>query len=254
MVAKKPLSVISILCAALLFSGFIVSSVYAEDTCIDCHKDSKFRVQNKMIYDYFNNWKDSTHDLAGVLCVDCHSGNATQKDKDKAHKDSFRALTVEDKASYKEIPKRCGKCHESVLKSFVDSKHYKALLEKEFGPHCSTCHGSVNVDVYYTSIVETTCIACHNEKTKIRPEIVVEAKTILQRINIARAYREWTSIYYAKSQPDKVREIDALYSEVANAWHNFNFAQLDQKSQKLLTELRAALKMALAEKKQKSEQ
>jgi choline-glycine betaine transporter len=54
MVSKKPLSIISILCAVLFISGFIVTSVYAADTCIDCHQDSKFRVQNKMIYDYFN--------------------------------------------------------------------------------------------------------------------------------------------------------------------------------------------------------
>jgi formate-dependent nitrite reductase cytochrome c552 subunit len=248
---RKRLSQVCLLCFILIISGILIPETFAEDYCVDCHKDSKFRVHNKMLFDYYNNWKDSIHDIAGVKCIDCHGGNPKEKDKDTAHKGDFRRLTAEDRGSYKEIPRRCGKCHENVLKNFVESKHYKALIEKENGPHCSTCHGSVNTVIYYTSIVENTCIACHNEETKISPEIIGTAKNILQRINTSRAYRQWTSIYYSSSDPAKVKEIDSLYMKVADSWHTFDFERLDEKSAGLLHELKSIVKAILAEKRAK---
>lgn len=233
----------------VLIVALTVPSAFAKDTCIDCHKKADLRVQNKMLFEYYLNWKDSVHDIAGVVCKDCHGGNADKGDKDSAHKGDFLAFTDMDKAGFKEIPKRCGKCHEDVLKNYASSKHNKALLEKEAGPHCSTCHGSMNVEVYYTSIIAWTCKECHNEYTGNSPEIVGEADKILHRMNVSRAFKNWVSIYYADSKPAKVKEMNAMYKDIADSWHSFDFQKLDKKSQDLLNRLKSMVNKGLDEKR-----
>ena len=236
---------------ALVLILFSLSNSSAADTCIECHKSDKFRIQNKALFDYYNNWKDSIHDIAGVVCKDCHGGDPAKHDKKEAHKNNYTSLTSIDKSSFRQIPARCGECHESVLNYYKKSKHYKALVENETGPLCSTCHGSMNVEVYYTSIVTWTCKECHNEYTGNRPEIVGEADKILHRLNVSRAFKNWVSIYYADSKPEKVSEMNQLYQDVADSWHKFDFAQLDEKSQQLLTSLKSLVNRGLAEKKKK---
>jgi len=237
------------LIALLVVFAFSYSA--AADTCVECHKNEKFRIQNKALFDYYNNWKDSIHDLAGVVCKDCHGGNPAKHDKGDAHKGNFNSLTSIDKSSFKQIPVRCGECHQSVLSHYKESKHYKALVEHETGPVCSTCHGSMNVEVYYASIVTWTCKECHNEYTGNRPEIVGMADKILHRINVARAYKNWVSIYYKDTKPKKVSEMKQLYKDVSDSWHKFDFVQLDEKSQQLLSALKSLVNRGLAEKKAK---
>ena len=241
--------VIKFIFSLLLLILFSLSSSYAADTCNDCHKNDKFRIQNKMLFDYYNNWKDSTHELAGVVCNDCHGGDPAKHDKDEAHKDNFIPLTTTDQSSFKQIPAKCGECHESVLNYYKKSKHYKALVKNETGPMCSTCHGSMNVEVYYTSIVIWTCKECHNEHTGNRPEIVGEADKILQRISVSRAFKNWVSIYYKDTEPVKVSAINKMYQDVADSWHKFDFKQLDEKSEQLLNTLKSLVNTGLAEKK-----
>jgi hypothetical protein len=228
-----------------------VTFVYAIDTCTDCHKNEKYRIQNRVLFEYYNNWKDSLHEIAEVRCSDCHGGDATKSDKDSSHKNHFSSLSSLDKGSFKLIPLKCGKCHEGVLDNFIRSKHYKALLDKETGPVCSTCHGSMNVEVYYTSIVARVCIICHNEYTRNRPEIVGESDKILHRINVTRAFKNWVSIYYSKKEPAKVREVTALYKDIADSWHQFDFKELDEKSLALLNKLKSLVNRGLEEKRKK---
>jgi hypothetical protein len=237
----------------IFFAILIVGSgsVFAEDSCVNCHKDEKFRVQNKILFNYYANWKDSVHDLADVQCTDCHGGNMNKSDKESAHKDGFSSLTAIDGAAYKMIPERCGQCHAPVLNNFMESKHYKALLEKGTGPQCVTCHGSMNAEVYYTSVVVRACKECHNEYTMNRPEIAGEADKILHRINVSRAYRNWISIYYSDDDPGKVKEMDAQYKDVADSWHRFDFDKLDSKSQGLLSRMKSLVNKKLAEKRSK---
>ena len=234
---------------AVFFVGLAVPYVSAKDTCIDCHKDDKFRVQDKVLYDYYNNWKDSIHDLSGVTCTDCHGGNPTEPDKDVAHKDNFSSLTDTDEVSFKKIPKTCGRCHEAVSKNFVESKHYKAVLEQGTGPHCATCHGSVSTEVYYTSVIGRACEACHNEETRNLPEIGEDAEQILHRINVSRAYRNWTLIFYADKESVKLKEINALYGNITDFWHRFDFKQMDEKSKELLNKLKSIVNRELTKEK-----
>jgi hypothetical protein len=237
----------------VFFTGLFVSYIDAKGTCVECHRDIKLRSQNKILSDYYTNWKDSTHEIADVTCRDCHGGDPAKTDKEEAHKDDFSSLTSVNKTSFKMIPKRCGKCHEAVLKNFLESEHYKALIEKGAGPHCATCHGSVNVSVYYTSVIARSCKECHNEYTNNRPEIVGEADKILHRINVSHAFKRWVLIEYHEEYAAEVEEILALYRYVAESWHKFDFAELDQKSLDLLNKIKSLVNRGLEAKKKETE-
>jgi hypothetical protein len=253
MFIKKSLYVTSLMFLTLLFTGSVVLTLYADDSCIDCHKDNKFRVQNRVLFDYYNNWKNSIHDLSGVTCSDCHGGDPAQPTKEKAHNKSYSPLDHRDKESYRKIPYTCGKCHESIFNNFRQSKHYEALLIEGRGPQCATCHGSLNAEVFYTSIVARSCKECHNEYTGNLPEIAGEADKILHRINVSRAFRKWLAIYLTDKEREELKEINAQYKDITVSWHKFNFVQLDEKSLVLLNKLKALINKKLVEKKNKTE-
>ncbi|MEN8264126.1 MAG: cytochrome c3 family protein [Nitrospirota bacterium] len=229
---------VMLLFLTVFFMGISVSYADAKDTCVECHKDVKFKTQNRVLFDYYSNWINSTHEIEKVKCIDCHGGDPAKSDKESAHKDDFSSLTAADRFSFKKIPERCGKCHEAILKNFTKSKHYKALLEKGTGPHCSTCHGSMNADVYFTSVISRSCKNCHNEYSKNLPEVVGEADKILHRINVAHVYKKWVLIEFHFTEPAKVDEVLVLYNNVAESWHKFDFKELDQKSQDLLKKIK----------------
>jgi hypothetical protein len=218
----------------LMIPLLTVSYANAKDTCLECHRDRKFQTENRVLFDYYRNWRGSVHDREDVSCADCHGGDRTEKDKEKAHINDFTSLTHRDKDAYKKITDRCGRCHKEILKHFTGSKHYKALLEKATGPHCSTCHGSVNTNVYYSSVIWRSCKECHNEYTENHPEVVEAAGRILDRINVSSGLMRWVLPEYYDAHPEKVNEIRSLYKDVARSWHAFDFTRLDQKSLELL--------------------
>ena len=228
-----------LLLLSVFFTGISVSYAVAKDTCVECHKNIKFINQNGVLFDYYSNWINSIHEIEGVKCKDCHGGDPTKSDKESAHKNNFSSLTVTDRFFSQKITERCGKCHKAVLKNFTESKHYRALLKKGTAPNCSTCHGSMNTDVYYTSVISRSCKNCHNEYTKNRPEVAGEADKILHRINVAHAYKRWVLTEFHFREPAKVEEVLDLYNNVAESWHKFDFEELDQKSQDLLNKIKS---------------
>jgi len=237
---------------ALFFTGLLFADADGKDMCVECHKDKKFLTQNRTLYDYYKIWQDSTHDIAEVTCRDCHGGDPERNDKEGAHGNGFSSLTSIESSSYKEIPQRCGACHEAVLEHFIKSRHYSALLSQGSGPHCATCHGSMNIHVYYTSAITRTCKNCHNEYTKILPEIAGEADKILHRINVSHALKKWVLMDYYSDFPVEVEEILALYSDVAESWHSFDFTRLDRTSDELLRKIRSFINRDLLAEKSNS--
>ncbi len=240
----------------IFFAAFIICltapDVYSKDYCDNCHKDVKFRVQNKVLYDYYNYWRDSVHETARIVCTDCHGGDETKADKDAAHKSkNFTSLHALGDSAYKKIPEVCGKCHKEVLKNYLDSKHYKLLMQDKNSPNCVTCHGSMNTEVYETHNIAKGCSSCHNEKRKETPEVGENAENLLTHINFIRAYRKWVEINYSDEQPDMVKNINKQYKDIVYSWHQFNFSQMSEKTMALLIDLRATVKKGMAEKREK---
>lgn len=241
---------VTLLFIAVLVIGFAASHVYATDYCVSCHKDAKFRVQNKVLFDYYKYWEESVHDNTGIICIDCHGGDKTKSGKDAAHKtNDFSSLTAKDKTSHKKIPVVCGKCHKAVYKNFKASKHYTALLEDRNSPNCVTCHGSMNTEIYATNNIARGCASCHNEEAKQTPKVDKQAEDLLTNINFIRAYKKWVTIYYMDKQPATVIDINNQYKDMVSSWHQFNFTLMGEKTQKLLIDLRSLVNKGLAEKR-----
>jgi hypothetical protein len=217
-----------------LFILFVIAALntaaFSTDTCIDCHKEQKFRVQNKALFDYYQDWKGSDHDEAGVSCGDCHGGDATLAKKEEAHGKDISPYKETSMVFYKNIPGTCGKCHEEVYRNFIDSKHYKVLEKSGRGPVCITCHGNPLANVYYTSTVLSTCRGCHNLQTQNNPEVIDVADTILHRMNKNRGLLRWTSLH--------LKDVNELE---------------DKNSEKLLAELREIFRDVRKSEKKKDQ-
>jgi len=210
------------------------------ESCIECHKDEKFRVQNKKIYDYYQEWKGSAHDLAGLSCTACHNGDPTKAGKEAAHAGIVPQSDPASPFHYKNIPKTCGGCHQPVLARFAKSRHFAQLESTGRGPNCITCHGALNSKVYSTTIVERACSNCHNAKTKNHPEVIAQAQEILGRLNHANGYRKGLKFYYKSiKKPEAMVKVDKAYTDTINFWHEFDFKKLKPRSQDLLTELKS---------------
>jgi formate-dependent nitrite reductase cytochrome c552 subunit len=235
----------------IIFLGITPPNVYAKDTCLDCHKDPKFRAQNKKLYDYYKYWENSIHDLAGVKCVDCHGGKSDKVDKDASHKYKFITFGSEGKGSFKQIPLVCGRCHKEALKSFIASNHYKALREKGTGSHCVTCHGSMNTGIFKASAIAKECEVCHNEETKNNPGVGLKAKDILRHFNIIRSYRNFVSVNYSDENPQIVNKMNSRYKDLVFSWHTFNFAAIDENSMELMNDLKSLVNKKILERKKK---
>ncbi len=221
----------------------------ADDACVECHQNPKFRVQNKKLYDYYNDWMESTHRKAGVSCADCHGGDRHAESVEQAHDGGFLPSNPSSNIYFKNLPQTCGKCHQDVYREFTRSKHYRALINEQNAPHCATCHGSINSRVYYTSIVEPTCKSCHNKENKRLPDVANHAEEILQRLNISKAYMGWSDYYYrTKNWPGKMDELVAQYQHIADSWHRFKLDETDRDSAELYVRLKTVFDEAWREK------
>lgn len=232
-------SSILVLALAVLLAGATARAA-SPDSCRDCHKSEKFRVQNKKIYDYFQDWKGSPHDAAGVSCTSCHNGDPEAASAEEAHRGVLPQSSPTSPVHYKNIPKTCGSCHEPIYERFIKSRHYELLAAEGRGPSCINCHGSVSARVYYTAVIERACAECHNERSGNHPEIVGRAKDVISRMNHARGYQRGLSFYYeAVGQGRRMSRVNSLYEAAVRAWHSFDLAVLDKSSRELVRELKA---------------
>lgn len=226
--------------------SFGIASVYAKDSCVECHKKEDHRLLNLRIYVYYKNWKDSVHDRADVQCIDCHGGNSDKSEEKSAHK---KLLTFKkgDRQSLKNIPLVCGKCHKEILKNFMASNHYKELREKKDAPNCVTCHGSMNTGIYSFTAIEAACGVCHNDKTRNLPDVGKKAESILHTVNISNAYKGWVFSIYDKESAE-MKDLTTRYNNIALSWHTFNFDTLEEETVTFLTDLKSIIKGEMAGK------
>ena len=220
-----------------------------KDACLDCHKDPTLRIKNRRLYDYYNEWTQSSHKLAGVSCSDCHGGDPTVPsiDKETAHAGVFLPTDSQSSVYYKNLPATCGQCHEKVFDHFITSRHFRKLQKEAEAPHCATCHGSMNSRIYYTSIVDSTCQTCHKEEDLA--DVASQARNILQHLKIAQAYLGWTTLYYeSKGQPERMKDLNERYQRIADAWHRFDLDASQKDSVDFLHDLDGIFQTAWAEK------
>jgi len=220
------------------------ASAETENSCESCHKNPDFLVQNKQLYDYYQEWSISIHRQEEVTCDECHGGDPLASDKDKAHGDGVDEASPSSGVYYKNIPEMCGTCHEEILAGFRESHHFEHVEKRrkkdEQGPTCVTCHGAINSEILDVTSVEEACARCHNEETDNHPENPAEARRILNRfLSIHRFYR-----YIAvRAEPEEAKafleEVDVLVRKLSVTWHTFELDDIDQGTTEVLQHLKA---------------
>lgn len=134
-------------------------------SCVDCHDKSSPGI--------IAHWKDSTHAVKGVGCVECHQ--AAKDDADVFdHYGALIAVVV--------TPRDCSRCHKTEAAEFAASHHAKggnilASLDNflaetvegsrsPFNPHSPTPGRDVDM-VNGMASAQTGCKQCHGDKVAL---------------------------------------------------------------------------------------
>lgn len=129
------------------------------------------------------------HREKGFACVDCHGGNPTSADKQKAHDTAGResAMAFKGKPAGQTIIATCARCHSDaeLMRSFAPKQRIDQATEYASSVHgkqlasgdlkvatCASCHGAHGVRLVsdakspvFPTNVANTCASCHaNEK------------------------------------------------------------------------------------------
>lgn len=146
--------------AIISLAGFLwCGAAPAQDvsSCVNCHKTQEGAYGAPV-----HEWESSIHFRNNISCSDCHGGNPQSSDPSVAMDPTKGFLGA---PSPTEVPAFCGKCHIAVRDNYMQSAHYKALLDHpgRTGPNCVTCHTAhQQQEVTLDLINPQTCGACHS--------------------------------------------------------------------------------------------
>jgi formate-dependent nitrite reductase cytochrome c552 subunit len=224
--------------------AFVLSSAAVSfgDECIECHKDPAFKVKYPKLYNYFVDYDNSVHGVAGLGCADCHGGNSKTRDLTQAHDNVLAPV------KFDQIPITCGQCHVDQRDAFVTSDHYRILKEDGTAPNCATCHGAMEMDFIFVTRVKSTCLFCHNQESDLYPEVPGQADYVLNKINIIKGYRSFVDTH-AKDR-ELVAELNKSYEKLTAKWHRFDLADVETDAKELLGAYRKAKGQALKDRKE----
>jgi hypothetical protein len=209
-----------------------------EDSCVDCHRNPDFLVQNKKLYDYFRDWQLSVHAEHDVSCADCHGGDPTASGKKEAHGTEVSSSRENSAVDFRSIPDTCGQCHDEFLDAYHKSNHFEHLVkakQEQQGPNCVTCHGSMNTTVLDVTTVGAACARCHNEETGNHPDIPDQARVILNKfLSIDRFHRYMSLRLDAEERKAFFGEVDPRIHALAVTWHTFDLDEIEPATRALV--------------------
>jgi len=148
-----------------------VPAFAASDACIECHRD----------WPEYAEWKESSHESAGVTCVSCHGGDTTVTSMD-AVRSTGDYIDLTDKRN---VPGVCAGCHSDFtmmkqyglptdqMDQYLTSRHGDRLVN--FGDvnaaSCADCHGAhaiLPADNPESKVnrenIPGVCAECHSNK------------------------------------------------------------------------------------------
>ncbi len=156
----------------LIVPGFAFG---VENLCVTCHKEAGGELANPV-----KEWEMSIHKRVGVSCSNCHGGDPSVSDPEKA---MSKARGFVGRPDPKAVPGLCASCHADVAKmrqfnirtdqfaEYKTSIHGKLLFEKgdRNVATCTSCHGKHDIrkkddpasSVYRLNVPET-CSKCHS--------------------------------------------------------------------------------------------
>lgn len=210
----------------------LIAGTASADRCADCHGRPEFQVKHRSLYDYFEDYRNSVHGVAGLACTECHGGDDGTDDPERAHDG------VLDPVRYDHIPATCGACHSDQYEAFVTSDHFRTLELDGTAPNCVTCHGAMDMDFILATRVKGTCAVCHNLETGNLPGVPDRAEFVLGKINVMKGYRSFVNTHLA----DKARAeaLECRYEDLTAKWHRFDLDAILDETKTLLGDYRKA--------------
>ena len=211
-----------------------------DNNCVNCHArlSTPLRLTSR-----YAEWHMSTHKEKAVGCEKCHGGDPKISDEKKAHAGVISPGDAKSRLHPQNLPETCNACHQGVVSSFVESKHYQKLMSAGLGPSCTTCHQHMASEGLYTPHESSPmCSTCHNSPNKLmtpRPEVPQKANEVMQSIRRANTVVVWADRLLEEA--DK-RELDvgeekkeqkivkAVLAEAKISWHAFNLDSVRRKA------------------------
>ena len=201
------------------------------NTCVWCHR--RISAPPELV-NRFLDWRQSRHAAAGVTCDKCHGGNVASSIAKQAHAKMSPPSRPDSRINPMNAPETCGGCHKAIVRSFVESEHYRVLKASEGGPSCTSCHAHMGSSVARTSFEgESLCTSCHNTLNgplPQRPDIVKKAKSTLDTIArtnytllaidelLARARTRKLNV---AAEREDLRLLKVTLAEAKTGWHAF---------------------------------
>jgi hypothetical protein len=208
-----------------------VQDAARDNGCVRCH--SRLSTPAEMS-NRFLDWRASSHAGSGVTCDKCHGGDAAAREQAKAHVGVVPPSTRNSKLHEMNAPETCGKCHATVVNSFIESEHYQRLKTSGLGPSCINCHGHMGSSVARAPLEgESLCTFCHNTVNGLlpqRPDIVKKAKSTLDAIARTNYMVAWIDELLGQADRKKVnvtaekedlRLLKITMAEAKAGWHAF---------------------------------
>jgi hypothetical protein len=217
-----------------------------ENGCVRCHSRLSTPVE---MSNRFLDWRASSHAGAGVTCDTCHGGDAAARDPAKAHAGVFPPSNRNSRLHEMHAPETCGKCHATVVNSFIESEHYQRLKTAGLGPSCINCHGHMGSSVARAPLEgESLCTFCHNTVNGLlpqRPDIVKKAKSTLDAVARTNYMVAWIDEMLGQAEKKKLdvaaekedfRLLKITLAEAKAGWHAFKLEAPAAKADKSFDE------------------
>ena len=130
------------------------------ETCGRCHGDQSVMQGSGITNQPYLSYRESVHSQAiargntrAAVCTDCHNSH-----------DIRAASDAESSISKVNVPRTCGKCHESEANEFTVSIHGQAVARGvSRAPVCTDCHGIHNIKMAFEQNTGSTSVAVGTE-------------------------------------------------------------------------------------------
>lgn len=213
---------------------------YRSNHCVTCH--SQITQPVSLSNRYFE-WHSSTHQERGVSCEKCHGGDPSTADKTKAHAGIYSYANQQSRIHFRNLPTTCQSCHQGVVQSFVESKHYQNLKATGLGPSCATCHAHMASEVVLSpQQISHLCAYCHNTINGAlppQPAIGEKAEAVMQSLNRADVAVAWATSLLREAEMKRrniaverlqVTAAQGMLKEAKFNWHAFDLLVTQKKA------------------------
>ena len=154
-----------------------VNAVRLPDTCRRCHENLDLvKKYYQLSVPFVEEYQVSVHGVAmmqgaavAATCEDCH--DATGPDGKRTAHLILGPSNAKSSIYYFDIPKTCGRCHQSVAKDYWEGIHGQLVARGEVdAPVCTRCHGEHGIfrvsdprsPVNPAQVAVATCSPCHD--------------------------------------------------------------------------------------------